>query len=987
MSRRNRPSAVDLWPDKPAYLTGDQEPIEVEEAPVPAPPPRRQIEDDDDFDDEDEEESDSVERPSRNKNLNPTCVTPLIAKLAQNIYRDLHVARTGPHPKNVDVLKKSSLVSSAEYIEFMDRLLELVHARPFDVSFEDGYRLNRPNYRIRDTFHSAVKVNTLLYRVGDIVIIPAGEDGKHPAPDFPENAPKARPFCFSGDLFWFGRILSIKRDTRSAHVQWLQHASKTILEELAHSQELFLTDTCGDVELSSFLARCRCIKVSSQQRLELHRIDHTEFFYVFSYDQTNGVFRDISEVEENPNGFSRRLGDCGLCASKEEDMERKNEECIRLPHDGGPLVGLERAGVAYHCEDAVLISPATPGPCQIGKITSIIEEDGQFALDVQLFERMNDLIRSKEDLVASQYEERHLFLTEKTLEINSSQVCGKAFVLHKRATKNFRLRGWLDASPNHFYITKTSPSMDRASQGEMAPLSVQDFILCGMCIEEEIDKTHDFLVWREKVKTRPLRIFDPFAGCGAFVLGMCESGTMKFTHAIDIAPSAVETTRRNSPETVVYNQCSNKMLEYAASRMNGSDETLTDLQNDEDLPEPPRREDIDCIVSGFPCQPHSAMNMFQRAHDLLNELFLNTISWVEHLRPKYCLFENVRGFTRHRIGAEQKDNYTVQGGIEQGGIKFVCRALTALGYQVRFAICQAAHYGTPQTRERFFLWAARSGLPLPEFPPPTHYFPLSGSLGIRFTNGDVINPIANEMGPTALPFVTVADAISDLKRWDWVNPHKVYKKGARDRLEEEARRHIVQVRSHPGDESCGIGGVEYEHEPRSAFQARCRGRPAEELQHVTPCLPDEIIERTCNIPVEVGANYKNLNNKPGLWQWQMMDPSSANARKGYKDTMYRRLEADQVFQTTVTNVLPTAKQSKVLNPWCKRMVTVRELARSQGFPDDFLFEAVDGKVRTMHRLIGNAVPWPMSEALGRELEKAWYREMRGQMDEGDNMEY
>ena len=120
---------------------------------------------------------------------------------------------------------------------------------------------------------------------------------------------------------------------------------------------------------------------------------------------------------------------------------------------------------------------------------------------------------------------------------------GKAFVLHKRTTKNFRLRGWLDASPNHFYITKTSPSMDRASQGEMTPLSPQDFVLCEICVQEEIDKTYDFLQWREKMKTRPLRIFDPFAGSGAFVLGVCESGPMKFTHAIDIAPSAAETIR------------------------------------------------------------------------------------------------------------------------------------------------------------------------------------------------------------------------------------------------------------------------------------------------------------------------------------------------------------------------------------------------------------------------------------------------------------
>ena len=42
----------------------------------------------------------------------------------------------------------------------------------------------------------------------------------------------------------------------------------------------------------------------------------------------------------------------------------------------------------------------------------------------------------------------------------------------------------------------------------------------------------------------------------------------------------------------------------------------------------------------------------------------------------------------------------------------------------------------------------------------------------------------------------------------------------------------------------------------------------------------------------------------------------------------------------------------------------------------------------MHRLIGNAVPWQMSEALGRELEKAWYKETREQVaeDEDEDMD-
>lgn len=86
---------------------------------------------------------------------------------------------------------------------------------------------------------------------------------------------------------------------------------------------------------------------------------------------------------------------------------------------------------------------------------------------------------------------------------------------------------------------------------------------------------------------------------------------------------------------------------------------------------------------------------------------------------------------------------------------------------MRFGLLQAAHYGTPQSRVRFIIYAAQVGYALPKFPKPTHDFPDAKSLSITFANGYVVAPIDTARGISPLPFVTVSDAISDLKRWDW----------------------------------------------------------------------------------------------------------------------------------------------------------------------------------------------------------------------------
>jgi hypothetical protein len=61
--------------------------------------------------------------------------------------------------------------------------------------------------------------------------------------------------------------------------------------------------------------------------------------------------------------------------------------------------------------------------------------------------------------------------------------------------------------------------------------------------------------------------------------------------------------RRNSPDTIVYNQCVNELLRYAIKSYRGvleEDEVPKDIYDKSKLPRPPQPDDIDVIIAGFP---------------------------------------------------------------------------------------------------------------------------------------------------------------------------------------------------------------------------------------------------------------------------------------------------------------------------------------------------------------------------------------------------
>lgn len=58
----------------------------------------------------------------------------------------------------------------------------------------------------------------------------------------------------------FAKLVSISDNLgkKIAHVHWLEHSSKTYLEELSDPRELFMTQVCDSIPFADILGKVRC---------------------------------------------------------------------------------------------------------------------------------------------------------------------------------------------------------------------------------------------------------------------------------------------------------------------------------------------------------------------------------------------------------------------------------------------------------------------------------------------------------------------------------------------------------------------------------------------------------------------------------------------------------------------------------------------------------------------------------------------------------
>lgn len=432
---------------------------------------------------------------------------------------------------------------------------------------------------------------------------------------------------------------------------------------------------------------------------------------------------------------------------------------------------------------------------------------------------------------------------------------------------------------------------------------------------------------------RVYRVLDLFAGAGGLSLGFEQVMTEDNQRVFDVV-CAVEKDAY-ACETLRFNMKRRGMDPAVVLQADLTDPAvhskIIDMCNG----------DVDIIIGGPPCQSFSMIGARNAAKKIRNKwknderdrLYLEYVALVKELNPLFLVFENVRGILTKKDLLGKKY------------IDLVISSIKDCGYNPEFdgssqeyLILNAADYGVPQIRERVFVIANRLGIYNP-VPVPTHS--------------------ENGHGNT-LPWVTLRDAIGDLC------PLKAHITCVGLPPEEKQK-----IREMNKDRYRGKDSIPYPWDRfyRHYWQASEQGKRF--LDYIRPELQDVLltghmargqqisdIELFARMPE--GITSKDIFRNEDL---QDLRKLITYDMKAFQDK-YRKQSWDRPCTTVFAHLQKDGNRFIHPDSTQARTLTVREAARIQSFPDDYVFKA-PGNVR--YKYIGNAVPPLLAKAIAEAI--------------------
>ena len=466
----------------------------------------------------------------------------------------------------------------------------------------------------------------------------------------------------------------------------------------------------------------------------------------------------------------------------------------------------------------------------------------------------------------------------------------------------------------------------------------------------QTDDPFDRKIARLRAGGRP-RVLDTFAGCGGMSLGF-ELAGFSIDAAVENDPLAASSHGLNfHPEAEA------AALPRDITAVSAQDVVAGVGLGDEDMA-------FDVVIGGPPCQAYARVGRAKLREvaehpqafrvDPRGNLYLRWLDYVDHTKPLAVVMENVPdilNYGGHNIAAE------------------IAEVLEEFGYEVRYSLINSAHHGVPQMRDRIFLVGLHRRLDAePSFPAATRHHVLPpGYAGTRAVAMKHVDPdrahfVPADTGtPDLPPAVTAAEAIGDLPV---VTKHLTggLKRGAR-RFDEflpyqedmEPSDYACRMREWPGhaNDEGGIWDHALRYLPRDSdiFRAMRPGNQYPEAHAVAVRLFQD------------AARKQGLSEESPAWvemRRAMVPPYPITSFPN----RWWKMRRDQPVRTLMAHIGKDTYSHIHYDDAQARVMTVREAARLQSFPDGFRFA---GTMNPAFRQIGNAVPPLMAAAIAGEV--------------------
>jgi DNA (cytosine-5)-methyltransferase 1 len=188
-----------------------------------------------------------------------------------------------------------------------------------------------------------------------------------------------------------------------------------------------------------------------------------------------------------------------------------------------------------------------------------------------------------------------------------------------------------------------------------------------------------------------------FSGCGGLDLGFQKAG-FEILLGVDNDRQSAASHAVNFPTAQFFEGSIADFTQAEAEKLVGRDKLAR----------------VDVLIGGPPCPPFSKSRFYRtekpRAmNDPVGEVtiqgYLDTLEW---LLPRSFVLENVAGMAFK---------------VHDETLKYIVSTAERLGYKCEYRVLNAADYGVPQIRQRFFLVGVRSGKF--SWPIPSHRDPKS----------------------------------------------------------------------------------------------------------------------------------------------------------------------------------------------------------------------------------------------------------------------